>query len=160
MPAKAVRSRQQTRQNRAAARRNQLQLRPLHPKAARRHQIQRQHRIQDRLPPPLRPRLHLRQARASDDPLALYVADFFLAGGTFAPALRASDRPIAIACLGFVTFCPLRPDFSLPCFIAFISRSTDAEALGPYFFALEFFFVGPFLLALFFFVGIAFPPRK
>ncbi len=40
---------------------------------------------------------------------------------------------MAIACLGFVTFCPL-PERSFPCSIAFISRSTDAEAAAPYFF--------------------------
>src|SRR5205085_2921004 len=34
--------------------------------------------------------------------------------GTFAPFLRASDRPIAIACLRLLTFLPLRPLFSLP----------------------------------------------
>ena len=54
------------------------------------------------------------------------------AGGTLAPDLRASDRPIAIACLGFLTFRPL-PDFSLPFLKAFISRSTDDCALDPYF---------------------------
>ena len=35
-------------------------------------------------------------------------------GGTFSPFLRASDRPMAIACFGLVTFLPLRPLFSLP----------------------------------------------
>ena len=59
--------------------------------------------------------------------------DFFFAGGTFAPALRASDRPMAIACLRLVTFFPLRPDFSFPCFIAFISRSTDCGSFGTVF---------------------------
>ncbi len=49
------------------------------------------------------------------------------------PSLRASDNPIAIACFGFVTFFPLRPLFSLPCFIAFISRSTLLPAAGLYF---------------------------
>ncbi len=45
-----------------------------------------------------------------------------------------------MACLGFVTFFPL-PERSFPCFMAFISRSTDCEALGPYFLA-ELFFAG------------------
>ena len=56
-----------------------------------------------------------------------------------APFFRASDNPIAIACFGFVTFLPLRPDFSFPSFIARISRSTDFEARGLYFRPLAFF---------------------
>ena len=47
------------------------------------------------------------------------------------PSLRASDNPIAIACLRLVTFLPL-PLRSLPCFIAFISRSTSWLADGLY----------------------------
>lgn len=39
---------------------------------------------------------------------------------------------MAMACFGFVTFLPLRPDFSLPCFIARISRSTSLPAEGEY----------------------------
>ncbi len=35
-------------------------------------------------------------------------------GGTFFPARRASERPIAIACLGLMTFFPLRPLVSVP----------------------------------------------
>ena len=59
-----------------------------------------------------------------------------------APFFRASDKPIATACFGLVTFCPL-PERSFPCFMAFISRSTDAEAAAPYFFfALLFFLAG------------------
>ena len=38
--------------------------------------------------------------------------DFF--GGTLAPASRASESPIAIACLRLLTFFPLRPDLSFP----------------------------------------------
>ena len=49
------------------------------------------------------------------------------------PSRRASDKPIAIACFGFVTFLPLRPLFSLPSFIARISRSTSLLAPGEYF---------------------------
>jgi hypothetical protein len=85
---------------------------------------------------------------------------FVGAGGTFFPALRASDNPIAIACFGLVTFLPLRPLFSLPCFIAFISVSTLLPAAGlyfrvdPLFFALLFlvadFFVPDFFAAVFF----------
>ena len=54
-----------------------------------------------------------------------------------APDLRASERPIAIACLGFVTFRP-DPLFSVPFFMAFISRSTFCEAFGPYWLWLDF----------------------
>ncbi len=53
-------------------------------------------------------------------------------GGSFAPDLRASESPIAIACFGFVTFLPLRPLLSFPCFISFISSSTWALAEGLY----------------------------
>jgi hypothetical protein len=75
-------------------------------------------------------------------PVAFF-APFFGAAGTFAPFFRASESPIAIACLGFVTFLPLRPDFNLPCFISRISVSTDLEALGLYF--RDAFFVALFL---------------
>jgi hypothetical protein len=57
-------------------------------------------------------------------------AAFFL--GTFAPDFRASESPIAIACLRLFTFLPLRPLFSLPRFIACISRFTDFPAFGLY----------------------------
>ena len=40
--------------------------------------------------------------------------DFFLRRGTFAPERRASDRPIAIACLRLFTFLPERPLRSVP----------------------------------------------
>jgi hypothetical protein len=39
---------------------------------------------------------------------------------------------MAIACFGLVTRLPLRPLFSSPCFISFISFSTYFPALGPY----------------------------
>ncbi len=62
----------------------------------------------------------------------LLEGDFFLAGdflpaacaGTLAPSLRASERPMATACLGLVTFFPLLPDFSLPSFISCMERAT------------------------------------
>ncbi|MGH8231508.1 MAG: hypothetical protein ACRESY_06785 [Steroidobacteraceae bacterium] len=44
--------------------------------------------------------------------------------GTRAPARRASDRPIAIACLRLVTFLPEPPLRNLPCFISRMTRST------------------------------------
>jgi hypothetical protein len=37
-----------------------------------------------------------------------------------------------MACFGFVTFFPLRPDFNLPSFMARISRSTSLPAEGEY----------------------------
>ena len=52
--------------------------------------------------------------------------------GTFAPERRASDRPIAIACFGFVTFLP-EPLFSLPRFISCIVAPTFFDAFSPYF---------------------------
>src|SRR4051812_41195645 len=52
--------------------------------------------------------------------------------GTFAPDLRASDRPIAIACLRLFTFLPLRPLFSVPFFLSCIARFTFAPAFLPY----------------------------
>jgi hypothetical protein len=39
---------------------------------------------------------------------------------------------MAMACFGFVTFLPLRPDFSLPFFISRISLSTFFPADGEY----------------------------
>ena len=39
---------------------------------------------------------------------------------------------MAMACFGFVTFFPLRPDLSLPSFMARISRSTSLPADGEY----------------------------
>lgn len=44
--------------------------------------------------------------------------------GTLAPASRASESPIAIACLRLVTFLPLRPDFNFPFFISCMALST------------------------------------
>lgn len=37
-----------------------------------------------------------------------------------------------MACLGLMTFLPPGPDLSVPCFIAFISRSTFLPAEGEY----------------------------
>jgi hypothetical protein len=72
-------------------------------------------------------------------PAIFFAAAFFAgAGGTFLPARRASDKPIAIACFGFVTFLLLLPDFSFPRFISCSSVSTCAEAAGLYLRALLF----------------------
>jgi len=66
-----------------------------------------------------------------------------------------------MACFRLVTFFPLRPLFSLPCFIARISRSTSLPAEGLYFLELDFlvafllegffadFLVGDFFAAVF-----------
>ena len=53
--------------------------------------------------------------------------------GTFLPSARASERPIAIACLRLVTFRPERPLFNVPALRFFITRSTSAEAFLEYF---------------------------
>jgi hypothetical protein len=50
-----------------------------------------------------------------------------------APERRASDKPMAMACFGLVTFFPLLPLFSLPRLNSCISRSTLFCAFGPYF---------------------------
>ena len=52
--------------------------------------------------------------------------------GTFAPARRASDNPIAIACLRLVTFLPVLPLFRVPCFLSCITFFTFAAAFFPY----------------------------
>src|SRR5215471_13180936 len=48
--------------------------------------------------------------------------------GTFLPFLRASERPIAMACLRLLTVLPLRPLLSAPFLRFFIARSTYLEA--------------------------------
>jgi hypothetical protein len=59
----------------------------------------------------------------STAPLREGIGYFFFAG-TFAPLSLASDKPIAIACFGFVTLVLLFPLFSLPSFISCIALST------------------------------------
>ena len=63
----------------------------------------------------------------SDRPL------FFL--GTLAPFSRASERPIAIACLRLFTVPPLPPlpDLSVPFFFLCMALFTDLPAALPYF---------------------------
>jgi hypothetical protein len=60
------------------------------------------------------------------------LADDFLAG-TLPPARRASDNPIAIACLRLVTFLPVLPLRSVPSFLSCITFSTFSDAFLPYF---------------------------
>lgn len=62
--------------------------------------------------------------RADDFP------DFF---GTFSPPRRASDKPMAIACLRLFTFLPLRPLRKLPLARFFIADSTFFDAPREYF---------------------------
>jgi alpha-glucosidase len=70
-----------------------------------------------------------------------FLADFFFAAflravfffGTFAPALRASDKPIAIACLRLVTFLPEPPLRRVPFFFSRITFFTLSCAFLEYF---------------------------
>jgi hypothetical protein len=61
---------------------------------------------------------------------AFFFEAFF---GTFLPSARASDSPIAIACLRLVTLRPERPLFNVPALRFFITRSTSADAFLEYF---------------------------
>ena len=58
--------------------------------------------------------------------------------GTFLPLRRASDRPMAIACLRLLTFFLLRPLLSVPFLRLRIARSTLLEAPFEYFRAMVF----------------------
>ena len=68
--------------------------------------------------------LDLRRARRRDDD--------FRFGGTFAPARRAFESPIAIACLRLFTRFFDRPDLSVPRLRSRIASRTFAEAFFPY----------------------------
>jgi hypothetical protein len=64
-----------------------------------------------------------------------FFAVFLLAdfrGGTFLPSRRASDKPIAMACLRPFTLRPERPLFKVPAFRSFIARPTLADAFLEY----------------------------
>lgn len=61
--------------------------------------------------------------------------DFF--AGTLPPSRRASDNPMAIACLRLVTFLPEPPLFSVPRFRSCIVFSTFSEAFLPYLLAMQ-----------------------
>lgn len=71
-------------------------------------------------------------------------------GGTFFPALLAFESPMAMACLGFFTFLPLRPDLSWPFFISLISVSMLLLAAGEYFRPEDFFVLALLRVVLFF----------
>jgi len=53
--------------------------------------------------------------------------------GTFARAARASESPMAIACLRLVTLRPERPLLNVPALRSFIARPTLADAFFEYF---------------------------
>lgn len=73
----------------------------------------------------LRVRMQIAQALRLD----FFFAAFF---GTFLPARRASESPIAIACLRLVTFFPLRPLFNVPFLRSCIARPTFFDAAFEY----------------------------
>jgi hypothetical protein len=66
--------------------------------------------------------------------LVVFLAAFF---GTFLPLARASESPIAMACLRLFTVLPERPLFKVPALRFFIARSTSAEAFLEYFRAMD-----------------------
>jgi len=59
-----------------------------------------------------------------------FFEDFF--GGTFLPSRRASESPIAIACLRLLTLRPVRPLLKVPALRFFIARPTLADAFLEY----------------------------
>ena len=72
----------------------------------------------------------------ADDFLDFFADDFFDRfgfGGALPPARRASDRPMAIACLRLVTFLPERPLRSVPALRSSIAFLTFACDFLPYF---------------------------
>jgi hypothetical protein len=93
--------------------------------------------------PPLEPCLappRGRDPRFGDE--RFFAERFFAAprfGATFAPERRASESPIAIACLRVVTLRPERPERSWPRFISCIAAPTLRPAFFPYFLAPDFF---------------------
>ena len=73
-----------------------------------------------------------------DDP---YFFDRFF--GTLAPFLRASERPIAIACFLLLTFLPDLPLLSVPALRFFMARPTFFAAPLEYFLFFAFLATGP-----------------
>jgi hypothetical protein len=64
--------------------------------------------------------------------LRVFFAEDFFLGGTFAPARRACDSPIAIACLRLFTFLPDLPLFKVPRLRSCIACLTFLAAFLPY----------------------------
>src|SRR5262249_43556319 len=67
---------------------------------------------------------------------AFFLEEAFFFFGTLAPLSRASDNPIAIACLRLLTVLPLRPLFSVPFFFRLMALSTLLDAFLEYFLAM------------------------
>jgi hypothetical protein len=65
---------------------------------------------------------------------ACAAADFFF--GTFLPARRASDKPIAMACFRLLTLLPERPLFNVPRSNSCIDFPTFLDAASLYFFSM------------------------
>jgi hypothetical protein len=75
-----------------------------------------------------------RRTNVAPEPMSIYLRGLPLAFrpvfrpdaffGTLRPAARASERPIAIACLRLLTFRPERPLFNVPALRFFITRRT------------------------------------
>jgi len=72
--------------------------------------------------------------RAPKNAYFFFAVDLFFEGlrGTFAPALRACESPIAIACLRLLTFLPDLPLFSVPRLRSCIAFLTLLFDLLPY----------------------------
>jgi hypothetical protein len=64
-----------------------------------------------------------------------FLVDFFadFLAGTFFPFWRASESPMAMACLRLVTFLPLPPLLRVPRLRLCMAPSTSLEAAGEYF---------------------------
>ena len=65
--------------------------------------------------------------------LRLVLVPLLFLAGTLPPAFRASERPIAMACLRLLTVLPERPLFNVPRVRSCIAFSTLLEAFSPYF---------------------------
>ena len=78
------------------------------------------------------PLLTRRPAQRNQAALRCEEAELLFFEGTFFPSRRASESPIAIACLRLFTFFPLRPILRRPRLNSCISRSTFLLALGLY----------------------------
>src|SRR5262245_18044341 len=83
-----------------------------------------------------RPRVERQDYRKGVVPRDFYLCEALLAlrrlRGTLPPARRASESPIAIACLRLFTLLPERPLRSFPCFRSCIARLTLRCAVLPY----------------------------
>jgi hypothetical protein len=66
-----------------------------------------------------------------------FLREDFRLRGTFAPERRASDNPIAMACLRLVTFLPERPLRSVPRLRSRMAWRTLRCAFLPYFLAMK-----------------------